>query len=413
MNGTDDEFHLMKRSLYPVIGKRASLTTTVSSKSRNLAVYMQICSVALRQLMRMRSKCKLQSTPWQCRSRHTAACVIGNNLQSCSLSIRQCAPADILTVAHTLRLGEVHELLFHLACIESDERACLAVGIVVERSTSVISIVVELFRQFHHISQPRKDNRRVATDDAACHTYVSVGIYGISLCSQEVEIIFLHLVASNYFLKRLTCLSRAMACASLGWSLTAHGIYNAHATIRVVDNNRPCHSIMTQVVESILEPLAPCPVVVVYRSTEGIYPRSTSWLYDILASIYKLADTSVGIVEAQAEGIACDGNGIRAVVYNKRRMSLAGRLSHIILSRRTFQLFAHLHISLPCPRHILAKTQLNVEEILTITGQVHDIERQTVQFRGARSMNAAVGDKLPATLLTTILYKYPSNEIVT
>ena len=134
----------------------------------------------------MGSQRHFQSRPGQSGSRHAGT---SHKLHTIALGIGQGTPADVLTVAHALRFGEVYEEVFHQTLMLLDERTCQTVIIIVPRTTPVPRILLKFGGEFHHITQTGQHQRRVVRRDARLEFYRTVGIDGPYLVGDELEIV--------------------------------------------------------------------------------------------------------------------------------------------------------------------------------------------------------------------------------
>ena len=154
-NRTDNETHLVERTLHAIVLQGTALSTTVAAQTGYLAIQMQISSVCFGQFVGMGCQCHLQGTPRQCGCAH-ALFVIGHKEYTIALLGCQSTPAYVFAVTHALRLGKIDELVLYGTLVQRNERTCLAVGIVVVGTASVIGVLVILQRQLHGITQTRQ-----------------------------------------------------------------------------------------------------------------------------------------------------------------------------------------------------------------------------------------------------------------
>ena len=256
----------MQCTLYSVLLQRAALSATVPSQSVHLAIQMQIGAVALRELIRMLGKRHLQGTPGKCRGAHRAQ--FAYEQQTRAFFISQRTPAYILSVTHTLGLGEVHKLLLDRTFIKANERAGLSVVIVVQRSPSIVGILVELTWQLHLVTQSGQCQIRIAGNDAACQHNGTIGIDNIGLrCSKGNMITFSCCLCHT--LVGLPCLAWTILDSAPASGLAYNGIGNANKTFGRLLDIGLSDGLMLQVVQSLLKPLVSCPIIVIHRSTKS------------------------------------------------------------------------------------------------------------------------------------------------
>ena len=132
-----------------ILFQRSALSATVTTQPGHSRIQMQIRIPCNRQLVGMRSQNQIQCRILKSRYRQT----VGSHKHS-TLAVRigQGTPAYILVVAHILRFREIHKLASHRIPMLFDKLSALAVSIVIDRATSVISEVCILLRDFHYIS---------------------------------------------------------------------------------------------------------------------------------------------------------------------------------------------------------------------------------------------------------------------
>ena len=263
---TNQDFHLMQCSLYSVLLQRSALTATVTSQSVHLAIQMQIGAVALGELIRMLGKRHLQGTPGKCRGAHGTQ--FAYEQQTRAFFISQRTPAYVLSVTHTLGLGEVHKLLLDRTFIKANERAGLSVVIVVQRSPSIVGILVELTWQLHLVTQSGQCQIRIAGNDAACQHNGTIGIDNIGLCCSKGNMITFSCCLCHT-LVGLPCLAWTILDSAPAFSLTHHSISDTDRTLGSFFYTGFSDSLMLQIIQPLLEPLVASPVVVIHRSTEG------------------------------------------------------------------------------------------------------------------------------------------------
>ena len=232
----------------------------------HLAVEMEIGAVAFGKLVRMLGKRHLQSAPWQRRGTHRAE--FAGECQAVALFVLQSAPAHILAVAHALGLGERHKLLLHGAVVQPDERAGLAVVVVVQRTPSVVRISAEPARKLHPVAQTGQRQVGVARDNAARKQYGAAGIDIVELCCRKGNRLAIA-CRVGHALVRLAGFSCTMFGTAPAFGLAHDSISDNHRPIRIIGNDRLALYFMLQGVQSVLEPLVSCPVVVIHRCTEG------------------------------------------------------------------------------------------------------------------------------------------------
>ena len=226
-----------------------------------------------------------------------------------------------------------------------------------------------------------------------------------------MEIILGHLTTILQALHRLASLARTPLYTTLTWSLAYDIIHEADATIRIVDGNRGCRSLVLQIIKPLLEPLVPRPVVVVHRSTESIELETIALLYHIVVSILESVEATISIVESSSkvdtldDSIAASGVNLEDITtIDKERLSGSHNAER--------QLLVHLHIASLSPRHIASQAELYVEEILTIRSYFADLERQTHNLLLARALYAAIGYERTLVDSLAVLDQSPRNLIV-
>ena len=267
---TNQDFHLMQCTLYSVLLQRTTLTATVTSQSVHLAIQMQIGAVALGELIRMLGKRHLQGTPGKCRGAHGTQ--FAYEQQTRAFIISQRTPAYILSVTHTLGLGKVHKLLLNRTFIKANKRAALSVVVVVQRSPSVIGVLVELTWQLHLVTQPGQRQIRITRNDAACQHNGTIGIDNVGLRGNKGDDLLFCLPEGRNIrntLVGLTGLARTILDSTPAFSLTHHSISDTDRTLGSFFYTGFSDSLMLQIIQPLLEPLVASPVVVIHRSTEG------------------------------------------------------------------------------------------------------------------------------------------------
>ena len=324
---------------------------------------MQMCPRARRQLVRMLSQSHLKRTPRESRSTHRL--VERHELHAIASLVGQHTPAYVLAVAHALRLREVDKLILDRALVLAHERASLAVSIVVERTTTIISVLVILGRHLESIAQTWEVETSIAAHDAAVESNRTIGIDSITHSRSEVEIILGRLTTILQALHRLASLARTPLYTTLTWSLAYDIIHEADATIRIVDGNRGCRSLVLQIIKPLLEPLVPRPVVVVHRSTESIELEAIALLYHIVVAILESVEATISIVESSSKVDTLD-DSIAASGVNPEDITTIDKERLPGSHNAERQLLVHLHIASLSPRHIASQAELYVEEILTI-----------------------------------------------
>ena len=126
-----------------------ALSATVTAQPCHSRIQVQVSISGHRQLIRMRSQNQIKCRVLKSRCRQTVGSHKHNTVTS---RIGQSTPAYILVVTHILRFREIHKLACHRILMLFDKLSALTIGIVVDRTTSVISEAGILLRDFHHIS---------------------------------------------------------------------------------------------------------------------------------------------------------------------------------------------------------------------------------------------------------------------
>ena len=146
---THDKSETISITIHTVGSERATLSAAISSESSYLSVEMDVGSIGSWQLIRVSSSHELEVTPRQSRSTHGAICHEGYSL---SCIIGECTPTHVLAVTHRLGFGEHDVLLTYNTLVTFDELSSLAVGIVIDWASTIISEVTIILRHFKGIS---------------------------------------------------------------------------------------------------------------------------------------------------------------------------------------------------------------------------------------------------------------------
>ena len=122
---------------------------------------------------------------------------------------------------------------------------------------------------------------------------------------------------------------------------------------------------MFEVVETILEPGLVAPVVVAHESAERIEARTATGSDNYLVAIGELMDSTLCHVELYLEAIALDGLDAIGCLRSGELFACSNCAdSGFLASCLHGQLLLKLCIALLCPRHVFAKEELYLYEVL-------------------------------------------------
>ena len=253
-----------------------------------------------------------------------------------------------------------------------DEGTCLAVGIVVERSTTIVCEVVEILVCLHTISQTRQYKTRIAADDAALYLNASIGIDCINKVGSEVEIVRFHFLS----LDNGEASAAATTYFALMFTLTYDGVVKTDGTV-LIQYERGLQCLVFQIVQSVGIPLLVHPVIVIDRGTQSIELRTLSGQEDVVSVIVELLDDTCLVVKGHFETIARDGAQVPlAIHFQFFAFHLHG--CNILPSGSTLhgQLLVHLHVAFLAPRLVFLQAELYVQEILATGFHSCEVDRQ-------------------------------------
>ena len=151
------------------------------------------------------------------------------------------------------------------------------------------------------------------------------------------------------------------------WSCMTFYDERNNAITLLVGSNRGALHIVRQLVETITEPTANLPIIIVDWGAEHIQLRALTLLYYLLTSISKLSDSTLLRVEHCPEVLAAH---FYTSAHGLHFRLLCSILRHFHLGQTIGcleqELFVHLLIACLCPRLVGVGKELRFEEILGI-----------------------------------------------
>ena len=144
---------------------------------------------SLRQFVWVRSKKQFLSRPRQSRSAHLVS-----SLEEYALAVIAIEryPANVLSIAHSLRLREVHKHILNCACVLTYKLARLTVAVIVLRSTSIVRQVAVFLRQYEFVAKTCKRQLRVARYDISLQLNRAIGVNNPRLSRRKLEVVRPH-----------------------------------------------------------------------------------------------------------------------------------------------------------------------------------------------------------------------------
>ena len=194
-----------------------------------------------------------------------------------------------------------------------DELACLAVGIVVDRTAAVVFKVFESSWEFHHVAQAWQHHVVLAGRNGALHLYATIAVDGVDLRGGELEVLLVELAdalvegVGAFWVAVAVAISLVATFLTLAFNGEAH----LQRTVFLLQNGWGTDGTVLQVPKSLLEPCTreTDAVVVVGRCAEGIELRSVAVGDDVLRAVGQFADGPRLGVELHGEVLALNADG--------------------------------------------------------------------------------------------------------
>ena len=225
-----------------------------------------------------------------------------------------------------------------------------------------------------------------------------------------MEVRLRHVPSFEEFLHGLASLAWTPLYAALLGSLADDGIDETHAAVRVVEHHGSTLCLVLQVVEAVLEPLVPSPVVIVNGSTESIQLRTVATLYDILVAVAQAVQAAVAVLEVDLEIDALDDRGT-ALTLHPEDVATIHEDGFGTAHSAQRQLLVHLHVALLGPGHVLSQCELHVQEVFTLLLETLHLEGQAVHLLLSGTLYASVSDELALLDGFTVLDERPGNLV--
>ena len=282
---------------YPVLNKRATLTAAITTQTGNCTIQMQISITCFRQLIWMRSQDQIKSRILKCRHRQA----IGS-YKDCPLSclIRQCTPTYIFMITHILRLREIHKLTRYRIRMLLYELATLTVGIVINRSTTIISKVSIFLRNFHHIAKTWQSQAGTSRSNTGLQFDRTVRINRPHLIGNKLKVIGSKFPVCQFHNTILTGTGPPFNACSIR-RLRFYGKTQYHFTILLTS----CYlyHFMLQVMQTIFKPRCIEPVIIVCKGTKCIKFRSISGRNNCFIAVFQAINTSGLLIEFRFKAV--------------------------------------------------------------------------------------------------------------
>ena len=358
---TKQEAHDVRHGFHVVLGQGRTLSAAVAAEAGHCRVEVDVRRVALRQLVGMRGQHQFERAPRQDGGGQLSG---GHELDAVARSVGQGSPAHFLAVGHVLRFAVVDELVFHSAFVAFNELACLSVVVVVERSAAVIGVAAVFRVDLEGVTDAGKVELGIVGGDGRRELDAAVGIDGPRELRVELEVVRaggLVLVLGEFVGTGCRAAADGRLVGSLRLDVERND-YGAVLTRVAVGGQRA----VSHVVQAVLYPCVPGPVVVVDLRPVGVELRSVAVGNDFVRAVGEVIDRAGLLVEAGGELVALDGDEVLVVGHVELAAfghggdgGPAGGFLHE-------QLFLHLDIAFLRPRHVLAQAELHFDEILRL-----------------------------------------------
>ena len=404
----EKEAHDVRHGFHVVFRQGRTLSAAVAAEAGHCRVKVDVRRVALRQLVGMRGQHQFERAPRQDGGGQTSG---GHELDAVARSVGQGGPAHFLAVGHVLRFAVVDELVFHSAFVAFNELACLSVVVVVERSAAVVGVAAVFRVDLEGVADAGKVEFGIVGSDGRREFDASVGIDGPCDLRVELEVVRaggLVLMFGEFVGAGCRTAADGRLVGSLRLDVERND-YGAVLACVAVGGQRA----VSHVVQAVLYPRVPGPVVVVDLRPVGVELRAVAVGDDFVRAVGEVIDRAGILVEACGELVALDGDEVLLVGHaelaalgHRGDGGPSGGFLHE-------QLFLHLDIAFLCPRHVLAQAELHFDEVLRLGLERGVVVRNGVAERVAGAeLHARSAEGVAAVDGKAVLEERPRHLVV-